>query len=726
MEHIRALTETIIQAGINPNNAEEVKLSCMHTLDITYGKIVDLQDQQPDQSLLDYAKTVYGFDALPPLATITRRYDDFITAIGTLSKFFRNEHIQLLPPTYLEVYTTHMKSMRDRLDKISTNLNSFFNLIFHEARASRMRESNQQATSFQSLFSMSTLGQAENAGLTDQHRLILFALHELSELNAKKFENWVMMPKETTTGYNSTAYERKCLITEFLPNHVRKEQHLGMWTILTSNSRTGDWTARVLQEHYSIEFPVLERSRSIFAFNNGIYDATVNKFQPYTEPDRRWRFHNVANLSEEQRQQLNQMARQQEDCFMRWQFNSSTVGSAGQQSRIQHDHLGDGDGLIHKKAACMYFDMMFDPMTLLKQDPMSIATPFLDLIFTAQNLTSEANGGMHLLSWIYTLVGRMLWDVGTLDDWQVAPFFKGVAGTGKSTILRVLRMFYESDDVGVMANNIEGKFGLASLYRKLMVLCFELRSDFGLDQADLQSLMSGESMSIPIKFKTAVSNVLWKAPLAVAGNMAANWTDGSGSMSRRWVITEFQVPVKQSDPMLMKKITEELPKILVKCNRLYLDRIATLGEVGVWSRDPVTDKPLVLPEYFHLRARALQVATNSLISFITSAGTIQRAKNNPDHPAEMFYMKWEDFVRMYREYCRTTSSHPLKMTAEDSYLHVLSQLGLAKEHCARMDITRGNDMVTTEWLLGAVESDTLLGPPQTTHAGKETRAFRSS
>lgn len=709
MEPIEALLKTISQTGINRTNCEEIKINCMNMLDIAYGKIVDLQDLQPSQTVLDYAKMVYGFDALPPLVTIIRRYDDFIGEIGTFSKHFRNEHIQLLPPPHLEVYTTLMTSMRDRLDKLSSNLNSFFNMIYHEARATRMRESNQPPTSFQCLFSMSTLGQAESPGLTDQHRLILFGLHQLSEMNAKKFDNWVMMPKETTTGYNSTAYIRKCPIAEFLPNHVRREQHLGMWTILTSNARTGDWAARVFQEHTSIEFPILERSRSIFAFNNGIYDATVNKFQPYTEPDRRWRFHNIANLSADQLEQLNQMARQQEDYFMRWQFNSSTVGSAGQQSRTQHDNLGVGDGIIHKQAACMYFDMMFDPSTLLCDDPMSIPTPALDVIFTAQNLTSEANGGIHLLSWIYTLVGRMLWDVGTLDDWQIAPFFKGVAGTGKSTILRVLRMFYESDDVGIMANNIEGKFGLAALYRKLMVLCFELRSDFGLDQADLQSLMSGEYMSIPVKFKTAVSNIKWSAPLAVAGNMAANWTDGSGSMSRRWVIIEFQVPVKQSDPMLMKKITDELPRILVKCNRLYLDRIATLGEKGVWSKDPLTDVPLVLPQYFHDRAKALQVATNSLISFITAAGTIVRAKNDTSKPADFFYMKWENFVKKYREFCRTTNSHPLKMTSEDSYLHVLSELGLSKDHCTKPDRDRNDDEVTTEWLIGAVDINTIIG-----------------
>lgn len=199
-----------------------------------------------------------------------------------------------------------------------------------------------------------------------------------------------------------------------------------------------------------------------------------------------------------------------------------------------------------------------------------IPTPAFNRILEAQDL-DKGPDGEDVVLWVYALIGRMLYPVGKLDDWQLSPFFKGVAGTGKSTILRVIRMFYDDEDVGIMSNNIEGKFGLAALYKKLVVLCFELRSDFGLDQAELQQLMSGEPMSIPVKFRTAIPNVQWSAPLAAAGNMTADWSDGQGAMSRRWAVIEFGKPVSKGDPRLMAEIRKELPLL-----------VSVLGFISYW------------------------------------------------------------------------------------------------------------------------------------------------
>jgi Ni2+-binding GTPase involved in maturation of urease and hydrogenase len=48
----------------------------------------------------------------------------------------------------------------------------------------------------------------------------------------------------------------------------------------------------------------------------------------------------------------------------------------------------------------------------------------------------------------------MLYAVGEKDSWQVMPFLKGAASSGKSTILiHVCRNLYESTDVGMLSNN---------------------------------------------------------------------------------------------------------------------------------------------------------------------------------------------------------------------------------------------------------------------------------
>jgi len=79
----------------------------------------------------------------------------------------------------------------------------------------------------------------------------------------------------------------------------------------------------------------------------------------------------------------------------------------------------------------------------------------------------------------------------------VLPFLKGAASSGKSTILtRVCRGLYEPADVGTLSNNIERKFGLSALAEKLIFIGPEIKSDIALEQAEFQSIVSGETVQV--------------------------------------------------------------------------------------------------------------------------------------------------------------------------------------------------------------------------------------
>ena len=52
--------------------------------------------------------------------------------------------------------------------------------------------------------------------------------------------------------------------------------------------------------------------------------------------------------------------------------------------------------------------------------------------------------GRDVSRWMYVMIGRLIYEVGELDGWQVLPFLKGAASSGKSTILtRVCRNLYD-------------------------------------------------------------------------------------------------------------------------------------------------------------------------------------------------------------------------------------------------------------------------------------------
>jgi hypothetical protein len=684
MECMESFVLLVNKAGIDRNNSEQLKAKAIEALEMTMATFVDMRGIRSEQTLLDYACELFGLPDSPPLVTVAKKLQDALLTLDRFGTHLRHNDLAMLPPLHHNQEMNVLnKSIDNMISRIASNIESMSYVVYHTQKARAMSSSTAPPTPFVSIFSTTPQATAENT--EDQHRLILFGLQELGRRNARRYESWVMIPQVTRTGYNSTAYMRFCEIKEFLPRIINRVQHHEIWLIFTAHARAGDWAARVFEEHTNVEFPDLVRSRSRFAFNNGIYDTFDDCFIPYTPLDRRLNMvFNLAARSEEELLEINRVAQDEDDLCMMWNM--------GETSADQAKNFCDGEGAEMMQSACMYFDQDFEPAHT--DNPMEIETPALDCIFTAQRLDHPDNGGLHLLGWIYALIGRMFYDVGTLDDWQIAPFFKGVAGTGKSTILRVLRMFYDGEDVGVMSNNIEKKFGLSALYNKFMVLCFEMRADFGLDQAELQSMLSGENMSLPVKFKTAISNVQWKAPFATAGNMTAEWSDSNGAIPRRFAMIEFSFPVKESNPHLMKDITAELPRIMLKCNRMYLQKVKEVGSQGPWALGP--DKtPLVLPKYFHHQRAILSMAINPLASFIVESGIICR----PVPPDHSYYMPWSEFLNLFRDYCRVTGARAIKMTSPDAYESVLKECNLSKMHCEKFDhATQGN--LVSEWLLG--------------------------
>lgn len=163
----------------------------------------------------------------------------------------------------------------------------------------------------------------------------------------------------------------------------------------------------------------------------------------------------------------------------------------------------DGD----KHVACKHFDKDFDPFEEL-EDWRDIPTPYMQSVLDYQEFPPEVQ------DWAYILMGRLLYQIDDWDGWQVIPFFKvrrpvglrraaaraaapsqsqspseacaqGVAGSGKSTLIKVAKGFFEAVDVGVLSNNVEKTFGLSGLVDKLLFVAPEIKSDLRIEQAEV-------------------------------------------------------------------------------------------------------------------------------------------------------------------------------------------------------------------------------------------------
>ena len=126
--------------------------------------------------------------------------------------------------------------------------------------------------------------------------------------------------------------------------------------------------------------------------------------------------------------------------------------------------------------------------------------------------------------WFFVFMGRLMYNVGTHDNWQLIFFLKGVTGCGKSTFVLFKRYVIGLSRVGVMPSNAETKFALGPLFDKDMVACLETKRDFTVPQSDIQSMPPLEALSIAIKHKPA-ETVTWTAPLFFVGNELPDWRD---------------------------------------------------------------------------------------------------------------------------------------------------------------------------------------------------------
>jgi hypothetical protein len=441
---------------------------------------------------------------------------------------------------------------------------------------------------------------------TSFQKLLLFLLKRVYTLNLRKYNDKLyqqtVVDVPGVLPYRTHAWKVFSEIEDFVYSAVTKEKDYDMWLNLTSAHTNVSAASNYLKLCRDFELPRLVPDRHVFSFRNGVYDADQNIVYAYDDPHSQLPPSLVAAK------------------FFNIDFPIDLV-----------DHL-----LVNWRDI---------PTTKLDQILDHQKIPDQTYVVTKRVRTVDAAGKEHvedvpvvdapLLSvkhWYYVFIGRMIYEIGEYDEWQVLLFIKGVAGSGKSTLGKIVSYLYDANDVGVLSNNIEHKFGLAALVDKLIYVCYEVKHDFGLDQGEFQCMVSGEQMAIPKKFETATS-VAWKTHGMFMGNEIASWCDNSGSMSRRIILGLFNEIVTDGNPKLFAELQAEMGHILLKCNRAYREAAAAFGSLDVWN---------VLPPYFAENRRKLRAETHALAFFLENCTDL--------HWDKKAYMSMDDIKLMMNVY----------------------------------------------------------------------------
>ena len=390
-------------------------------------------------------------------------------------------------------------------------------------------------------------------GCNDFQIALLDTLRRIWEQNYKKYQVHICKEVKTVEGYSTRAWEVMSTIEEYVYRTCDKELHPELWKKMTKNGGVFSSIANLLEKQKDMQFPDIVKCRHLWSFKNGLLfgkqwspdqGAYISKFYPYDST-----------------QCLN--------------LDPTMVSSK-------------------------YFDLDFVDHSGVK-DWYDIPTPNMQQVLDYQRFPKEQ------ARWMYIMGGRLCFEVGDLDRWQVIPFLKGIAKSGKSTLLtKVFEKFYAPEDVSVMSNKVEEKFGLHPMYKSFVFIAPEIKRDFSLDQAEFQSIVSGEGVSVRCKGEKAIS-MIWKTPGILAGNEIPDWRDNSGSIMRRILPFDFMRQVRDADTELELRLEKELPVILEKCLRAYTECVAKAGKKDIWK---------IVPPEFLVAQREMAAATNVLTEYL--------------------------------------------------------------------------------------------------------------
>ena len=517
---------------------------------------------------------------------------------------------------------------------------------------------------------------------------LFFVLDQLQKRNLRRYQGCcyeeiesppVLQASGATKRYKTHAWKRLCDINEFVLSCAPKETHFTMWQNMLSGD-TKSKTIHHLEHGFETQFPDLDPDRHWHAFPNGLYSTNYKSFFPWghkriTATITACKYHEDVFPEELLQDQL----------FPTWQSIPTPHFQRILDTQLAH--------IVHVE-----MDPAGHPMRDLEGE----------LVTTPE--------GPKVIEWAYIMLGRLLYEVNEKDCWQVLPFFVGRAGTGKSLILSTVASFFEDLDVAVVSNDQQKGFGLETVYNKMLWLVKEVKHDFTIDQAQFQSMITGEEMSIQRKNKTALQ-VVWRSPGVLAGNELANWSDNSGSISRRLILFYFNKRVSNSDPHLAARLKQELPSIMHKCCLAYATAVVQYGKSDLWglnrSIDPLAlGSKTILPSYFHVNKTNLKQQTHLMENFLCNRDQVQcpGLASGRGMPYETDFEGRMSFKAMANAFFKKQDvKGGFPWAREDRYRCTFDDFSLEVRRLTVRDVTLGRNRymshdypVDTNWIFGVV------------------------
>jgi hypothetical protein len=174
----------------------------------------------------------------------------------------------------------------------------------------------------------------------------------------------------------------------------------------------------------------------------------------------------------------------------------------------------------------------------------------------------------------------------------------------------------------------------------------------------MQSIISGDKLNVPNKFKTAQFQVV-QGHVMMAGNYPMDYEDTGGAMARRLVVVKFDTHVHPNlkDPTLSIKLQSELIPIMVQSILKYRTACIEHGGRDVWAW---------LPQELHDTKHEMRLKMSVLANFLANGDPRCQILYIPGHSEE-----WSSLERVYSnhiEFSHRNTKHSRKITDKQPLL----------------------------------------------------------
>ena len=295
----------------------------------------------------------------------------------------------------------------------------------------------------------------------------------------------------------------------------------------------------------------------------------------------------------------------------------------------------------------------------VKYDPKALENDVLDAF--VKNLFGE-DREMH--TFIYQIIAYGLWPDNHLQKFFI---LFGGGGNGKSTFIKLLKLFYGYKNISVLEL---AKFGddryIGSLYGKMVNLGDDIEANALLESAVLKKAVSGEPVHANPKFGLMFAFVVTQK-LLFSANSVPRITDTSQGMADRLIVIPFTQRIRETAraipsvvqaivksgglSVLLNRVLKEVPNIINGINIPELVQVAT--------KKHMTDTNPVALFVSDMNENGWRVDTGS--SFEGLAAT----RNISDLTTVQVY-------NLYKEWCKENGYKPL---ANNTFGRELGRLG---------------------------------------------------